>query len=124
MNPSDARVTSCTEEDYQKFIQATITMFDFDRSSVRTSSCVRALYEFRLKDYDKMSGPVNTERLLESVRVTRKSDVETARSFEDYTITVPAKVQNHPDFTFKRLVSEVNPFADDVEEKEEKEAAE
>lgn len=112
VNPSDARDTKLTEGDYDLFITALMSMFDHDRASGRAQSCIRALYEFKFPE--KRQGPVNVERLLESVQVKRKDPERAARSFDDYTVTIPNKVQNHKDFAFKRLVSEVNPYLDEV----------
>jgi CRISPR-associated protein Csd2 len=110
INPSDARSTGCTEADYAEFIRALTSMFDADRSSGRTSSCIRALYEFKMNDFETMHGALNIERLLESVQVLRKEPGKDARSFSDYRIAIPNMVQNHKDFAFTRLVSEVNPY--------------
>lgn len=110
VNPSDARVTGCTEADYETFIEALVAMFDHDRSSGRATSCVRALYEFRMNE--QMRGPVHAEKLLESITVRRRDKDSKARSFADYEVYVPQAVQSSPDFTFRRIVSETNPWLD------------
>lgn len=110
VNPADAKRTGCTEEDYELLLRAIMSMFDNDRSSVRTASCVRALYEFKQKKV--MHGRVLGEQVLEAIKVRRKNNELPARSFDDYTVHVPEALTTSSDFEFRRVVSEVSPWAD------------
>lgn len=116
VNPSDAQKTGCTEEDYDLFLKALVSMFDNDRSSVRPSFCVRALYEFKQKPNEpnnKFQGTMLGERLLESIQVERINKDAPARSFNDYRVHIPTGIKTSSDFEFRRVVSEKSPWEDD-----------
>jgi len=115
-NPSDARSTGATEGDYQKLVAAIKSMFDYDRSAGRSSSCVRGLYEFRMRHVHGKSdayGAVNIERLLETVSVHKNLGVDVPRSFADYTVNIPDKIRHHEAFEFNELVGSQNPYLEE-----------
>jgi CRISPR-associated protein Csd2 len=110
VNPADARHTGCTEADYDLFLDKLAHMFDYDRSSARPSSCVRGLFEFRVNENAK--GVVHGEQLLEAVQVRRRDPNKVARAFSDYDITIPQKILTSPDISFRKIVTDVNPWLD------------
>lgn len=113
VNPNDARRSHCTEEDYDLFVKSIPRMFDYDRSSGRSSACVRALYEFRInkETHGNAHGTVHGERLLESVQVRRRDpNAKHPRTFDDYAVTFAAGIDRSPNYEFRRIVSEKSPW--------------
>lgn len=85
INPYLAEQTGFSEEDLEKFWNALIHMFDFDRSASHGLMAPRALIVFKHKD---MLGNAPAHKLFDLVNITRKEDVEVARSFNDYVVTI------------------------------------
>jgi CRISPR-associated protein Csd2 len=110
VNPADARRTGCTEADYDLFLDKLMHMFDYDRSSARPTSCVRALFEMRVKE--TATGIVHGEQLLEAIQVRRKDPNKVARSFADYEVLIPNKILSSDDIEFRKIVSDENPWLD------------
>lgn len=119
----DAYRNGCTEADYDFYLDRLERLFEHDKSSARQTSCVRALYEFRVSE--KATGPIHQEQILEAIRVQRRDATKPARFFEDYVVTIPKKIQaatgDLGDFKFRRIVDERNPW---LEDKSAEEAAE
>lgn len=85
INPYLAEQTGFSEEDLEKFWSALIHMFDFDRSASHGLMAPRALIVFKHKD---MLGNAPAHKLFDLVNITRKEDVDVARSFNDYVVTI------------------------------------
>lgn len=85
INPYLAEQTGFSEEDLEKFWNALIHMFDFDRSASHGLMAPRALIVFKHKD---MLGNAPAHKLFDLVNITRKEDVDVARSFNDYVVTI------------------------------------
>ena len=79
------KVTGFSEEDLELLWQAILNMFENDRSAARGNMAVRELIIFR---HDSELGNAPAYKLFDAVRVERKSEVVSPRSFHDYTITV------------------------------------
>jgi CRISPR-associated protein Csd2 len=87
-----AKQTGFSEEDLKLFWEALLQMFDHDRSASRGEMSARGLYVFKHNN-DLGNAPAIT--LLERVKVSRNSDVEVARSFNDYNVNIDES--NWPD---------------------------
>lgn len=85
INPYLAEQTGFSEDDLEKFWNALIHMFDFDRSASHGLMAPRALIVFKHKD---MLGNAPAHKLFDLVNITRKDDVDVARSFNDYVVTI------------------------------------
>ncbi len=81
--PHFARQTSFTGEDLQILWTALQYMWDLDRSSSRGLVSFRGLCIF---SHDNPLGNAPAHQLLERVRISRKPEIESPRSFDDYTI--------------------------------------
>ncbi len=95
--PREDGGTGVTEEDLRLFWEALYNLFTLDRSASRGEMAVRGLYVF---SHDSALGNAPAHKLLERVQVHRKDDVETARQFSDYTVsvnqeTMPSGVELH-----------------------------
>jgi CRISPR-associated protein Csd2 len=112
VSPSDAQRTKMTEADYDLFVKSVLTMFDDDRSSVRTGTAVRLFYEFRHDESQK--GNLAGMRLLERVRVRRKDMTRPARSFADYAVEIHPSVLASGDLELRKIV-DVETADDDIE---------
>lgn len=77
--------TGFDEQDLDLLWEALCNMFDHDRSAARGEMASRGLYVFK---HDSHLGNAPAHALFERVRITRKSGVETPRSFEDYEVRV------------------------------------
>ena len=79
------KTTGFSEEDLQLLWQAILNMFENDHSAARGKMAVRELIVFK---HDSELGNAPAYKLFDSVAVQRKPDVDAARSYRDYTITV------------------------------------
>lgn len=79
------KTTGFSEEDLELLWQAILNMFDFDHSAARGKMAVRELIIFR---HDSELGNAPAYKLFELVKVERKQDVVTPRSYSDYVVTV------------------------------------
>jgi len=88
INPFLAEQTGFSEDDLALFFTALENAFQFDQSAARPAGSMnpRALIVFK---HENQLGQAPSAKLLESVTVTRKEGVETPRSFDDYTLTIP-----------------------------------
>lgn len=64
---------------------AILNMFENDHSAARGKMAVRELIVFK---HDSELGNAPAYKLFDSVAVQRKPDVDAARSYRDYTVTV------------------------------------
>ncbi len=74
-----------TENDLALFWDALLNMFEHDRSASRGQMSCRGLYVFT---HDNPLGNAHAHRLFQRIRVRRKPEVETPRSYDDYVVEV------------------------------------
>ncbi len=79
------KTTGFAEEDLSLLWNAIINMFENDRSAARGKMAVRELIVFR---HDSELGNAPAHKLFDKVKITRKENVVSARSYEDYIVTV------------------------------------
>lgn len=77
--------TGFSEEDLKLFWEALINMFEHDRSAARGKMANRRLIVFK---HDSELGNAPAHKLFELVKVNRKSEANTPRSFDDYEVHV------------------------------------
>lgn len=80
-----AKQTGFSQEDLDLFFEALKNMFDQDRSAARGLMSAQRLIAFR---HDSELGNAPANKLFDLVRVTKKSEVDVARSFADYEVSV------------------------------------
>jgi CRISPR-associated protein Csd2 len=80
-----AKQTGFGEDDLALLWQALGQMFEHDRSAARGEMATRGLYVFK---HDSELGNAPAHALFERIKPKLKEGVATARSFEDYSITV------------------------------------
>lgn len=85
VNANLATQTGFDSEDLDLFWQALVNMFDNDRSAARGLMSARRIIAF---EHSSKLGNAPAGSLFERVRVIRKADVETPRSFDDYEILI------------------------------------
>jgi CRISPR-associated protein Csd2 len=86
VNPFFAAKTGFTLEDLELVRTALVNLFELDRSAARGTMSVRALPIFR---HDCKLGNAQAQQLFEMVKIEKNADVESPRSFSDYTIALP-----------------------------------
>ncbi len=79
------KTTGFSEDDLELLWQAILNMFELDRSAARGNMAVRELIVFK---HDSELGNAPAWKLFETVKVQRKPEVEVARSYSDYMVTV------------------------------------
>lgn len=80
-----ARETGFNENDLALFWQSLTQMFDHDRSAARGTMAPQRLVVFK---HQSMLGNAPAHKLFERVTAKRKADVNVARAFSDYDVTV------------------------------------
>lgn len=75
------KTTGFSEEDLELLWEAIINMFEHDRSAARGKMAVRSLVVFK---HESELGNAPSWKLLESVSITKKANVDAPRSFKDY----------------------------------------
>lgn len=85
VSPSLASQTGFDEEDLSLFFEAMRGMFDLDRSAARGLMSARKLIVFR---HDSKLGNAPANQLFDLVKISRKDESKTPRSFEDYAIEI------------------------------------
>lgn len=60
-------------------------MFEHDRSAARGEMATRGLYVFK---HDAELGNAHAHALFDRIKVMRKADVDVARSFADYEVSI------------------------------------
>ncbi len=80
-----AKQTGFSEGDLDLFWQSLLQMFDHDRSAARGEMSTRGLYIFK---HSNELGSAPATLLLDRIGVTKKDDVEVARSFKDYQVEI------------------------------------
>ena len=79
------KVTGFSEDDLQLLWQAILNMFENDHSAARGKMAVRELIVFK---HDSELGNAPSYKLFDAVHVKRNDDVDVARQYSDYTVTV------------------------------------
>lgn len=79
------KITGFTEEDLTLLWEALINMFEHDHAAARGKMAVRELIVFK---HDSELGNAPAHKLFELVKVERKAEVDVARSYSDYKVTV------------------------------------
>lgn len=79
------KTTGFSDEDLELLWQAILNMFELDHSAARGKMAVRELIVFR---HDSEFGNAPAYKLFDLVKVARKTDVVTPRSYGDYEVTV------------------------------------
>lgn len=82
-SPAFAKQTGVTRPDLELFWTALQQMWDIDRSAARGMMACRGLHVF---SHENRLGNAPAHQLFNKLEVARKSDVETARRFEDYKV--------------------------------------
>jgi len=87
INPFLAAQTGFGDEDRELLFTALENAFQFDQSAARPAGSMnpRALLVY---EHDSQLGSAPSHKLLEAVRVERRTGVEVPRSFDDYAITI------------------------------------
>lgn len=80
-----AKQTGFGEEDLELLWQALEHMFEHDRSAARGEMATRGLYVFK---HDAELGNAHAHALFDRIKVMRKADVDVARSFADYEVSI------------------------------------
>lgn len=96
-----AKGTGVTREDLELFWEALMRMFEFDRSAARGEMSVRGLWIFT---HENEKGNAPAHKLFELIRVKRKADIESPRSFTDYEILEPSQDELPSGVVLTRLV--------------------
>jgi CRISPR-associated protein Csd2 len=79
------KTTGFSEDDLALLWDAILNMFENDHSAARGNMAVRELIIFR---HDSELGNAPAHKLFDAVTVARKKDVQTARRFSDYDVTI------------------------------------
>lgn len=87
INPFLAEQTGFSDEDRELLFTALENAFQFDQSAARPAGSMnpRALLVF---EHDSQLGNAPSHKLLEAVRVERRTGIEVPRSFSDYEVTI------------------------------------
>lgn len=87
VNPFLAEQTGFSDEDRELLFTALENAFQFDQSAARPAGSMnpRALLVF---EHDSQLGNAPSHKLLEAVRVERRTGIEVPRSFSDYEVTI------------------------------------
>ncbi|HCA28631.1 MAG: type I-C CRISPR-associated protein Cas7/Csd2 [Oscillospiraceae bacterium] len=84
-----ANKTGFSEEDLELLWQSIENMFEIDHSAARGKMSMQKLYVFK---HDSVLGNAPSHLLFDKITVARKDNVEVARKFSDYIITVDSNM--------------------------------
>lgn len=95
INPVQARKTGFSEADLELLWEALETMYEFDRSAMRGDVHPRKLVVFKHESY---LGNAPARKVLDSLKIQKKDDVEYPRSYDDYFVdldetAIPERVE-------------------------------
>lgn len=100
VNANLANQTGFDKDDLELFWEALGNMFDNDRSAARGLMAPRKLIIF---EHDSKLGNAPAHKLFDLVKITKRSDVDSPRSYSDYNVTVD--IENLPKgITVKELI--------------------
>ncbi|MCX8496601.1 MAG: type I-C CRISPR-associated protein Cas7/Csd2 [Akkermansiaceae bacterium] len=87
VNPFLAAQTGFNDDDLELLFQSLENAFQFDQSAARPAGSMnpRALLVFK---HDSQLGNAPSHKLFDLVSITKKAEVEVARSFADYDLTI------------------------------------
>ena len=87
VNPFLAAQTGFSDDDLELLFQSLENAFQFDQSAARPAGSMnpRALLVFK---HDTALGAAPSHKLFDLVSITKKAEVEVARSFADYDLTI------------------------------------
>jgi len=80
-----AKQTGFSKEDLDLFFEALMNMFDVDRSAARGLMSAQKLIVF---EHDSVLGNASANKLFDLIHVKKKDNVEVARSFADYEVSI------------------------------------
>lgn len=80
-----AKQTGFSASDLELFFKALEDMFEHDRSAARGEMATRSLYVF---EHQSELGNAHAHSLFDRIAVQRKPDVDVARSFSDYEVSI------------------------------------
>ncbi|MDD6485108.1 MAG: type I-C CRISPR-associated protein Cas7/Csd2 [Clostridiales bacterium] len=83
------KVTGFSEDDIEILWKAIINMFEHDRSAARGKMCVRKLIVFK---HESPLGNAPSHTLFDKIKVSKKDGVVSARSYEDYEVSIDARM--------------------------------
>ena len=86
-----AQKTGFSEDDLEVLWNAVINMFENDHSAARGKMCMRKLYIFK---HDSTIGSAPSHILFDKISVSKKPDIDVARHFTDYSISVDKNMPN------------------------------
>lgn len=92
------KVTGFSEDDLEVLWTAIINMFENDRSAARGKMCLRKLYVFK---HDSVLGNAPAHILFDKIKIAKKENVVTPRSFDDYEISIDKNMPDGIDFSEK-----------------------
>ena len=92
-NPFLAEQTGVSQDDLERFWEALVNMFEFDRSAARGEMTVRGLWVF---SHENAKGNAPAHRLFDTIQVRLKDGVEAPREFSDYNVVAPVAEINEP----------------------------
>lgn len=89
VNPHDSVRSKCSEEDYEKVMDALLKCLQNDCSSARILT-MRAVYEITFPKIEKDGtiGAAPMQHLVEQINIAKKNPEATPESFEDYEVTL------------------------------------
>jgi CRISPR-associated protein Csd2 len=86
INPIFATQTGFSDDDLNLLWKALANLFELDRSAARGTMAARGLYIFK---HESKLGNAQAQRLFESIKIEKKPDVESPRTFVDYIVVPP-----------------------------------
>ncbi len=84
-----ANKTGFSEKDLEIVLDSLVNMFEIDHSAARGKMCMRKVYVFK---HDAMLGNAPSHILFDKINIKRKDEVDVARKFTDYNITIDVEM--------------------------------
>lgn len=85
VSPAFAAQTGFSEEDLNLLWEALCNMFEHDHSAARGMMATQKLYIFK---HDSALGNAPSAKLFDLISISKKNEVQVARKFADYNVTV------------------------------------
>lgn len=86
-----ANKTGFSEEDLEVFLDSLVNMFEIDHSAARGKMCMRKIFLFK---HESLLGNAPSHVLFDKIHIHCKEDVDVARKFADYEITIDEDLPN------------------------------
>lgn len=93
-----ANKTGFSEEDLGLLWKSIINMFEIDHSAARGKLCLRKLFVFK---HNSALGNAPSHLLFDKITVTKNSEVDIARKFGDYTVSIDKNMPEGVEFIEK-----------------------